>query len=100
MSISSVPASPVREIISRDHSSSLTTLSEVDGASKQSAYIEVNKLDSAKRKRYDRMDPRDPELAGIVQNAASTQPRSLEEVCHRWNDVYIITSVGGARSDG
>ena len=65
---------------------SAADMSSLDAASKQSAYIE----------KFDRMNPRDPQLVEIARNVASTQPRSLEEVCHRSNDVYIITS-GGAR---
>ena len=58
MSLFSIPAYPVIEKVSRELSpSSLTTFSEIDAASKQSAHIQVNKLDSAKCKRYDRMNP-------------------------------------------
>ena len=49
--VPSVLVSPVREMASRKLSSSLRIFSEVDTASKQSAYIEVNTLDIAKRKR-------------------------------------------------
>ena len=83
--VSSVLASPVREMVNREHSSSITSFSEVDAASKHSTNIEVNKFDSAKHKRYDWMDPRDPGLAEIALNAASTQLQTLEEVCDHSN---------------
>ena len=73
-------------MVTREHSFSLTTFSEVDAASKQRAYIEANTLDSAKRKRNDRMDPHNPGLAEIDRNAVSTQPRYLEKAGHSWND--------------
>ena len=87
MSLFSIPAYPVREKVSRELSpSSLTTFSEIDAASKQRAYIEANTLDSAKRKRNDRMGPHNPGLDEIDRNTASTQPRYLEKVGHSRND--------------
>ena len=61
MSISSVPASPVRDMISRKHPSSFTTLSEASWQSKD------NKLDSAKRKRYSRFPKKTGQTSGTCQ---------------------------------